>query len=334
MTIRVGINGLGRIGRGVLRQVQELKDIEIVGINDLTDNGTLAHLITYDTVWGRFGSDVSHDDESITVAGTRISTSAERNPADIPWKEWGADVVIESTGRFTSKDAAQAHLDAGARLVVLSAPGKGVDGTFVVGVNADSFDPAAHTVISNASCTTNCLAPIAKVLNDGIGIVEGLMTTVHAYTGDQSLVDGNHRDLRRARAAALNIVPTSTGAAKAVAQVLPELKGKLDGLALRVPTPTGSLVDLTFTAARDVTVEDVNATVRAAAEGAFKGIIEYTEDPIVSSDIIKNEHSAIFDSLLTKVIGTRTVKVFAWYDNEWGYARRLVELVSTVGARL
>ena len=334
MTIKVGINGFGRIGRNFYRAiVASGADIEIVGVNDLTDNKTLAHLLKYDTVLGRFPLSVDFDDENIIVDGKKIRALAERDPASLPWKELGADIVIESTGFFTDATKAKAHLEAGAKKVIISAPAKNEDGTFVVGVNHEQYDAATQHIISNASCTTNCLAPVAKALNDSIGIERGLMTTIHAYTGDQNLQDGPHKDLRRARAAAQNIVPTSTGAAKAVALVLPELKGKLDGFALRVPVITGSATDLTFTASREVTVEEVNAAVKAAAEGPLKGILEYVEDEIVSSDIVTNPHQSIFDSKLTKVSGD-LVKIIAWYDNEWGYSNRLVDLTEYVAERL
>ena len=334
MTIRVGINGFGRIGRNFYRAIiASGADIEIVGVNDLTDNKTLAHLLKYDTVLGRFPLSVAYDDDNIIVDGKNIRALAERDPANLPWGELGADIVIESTGFFTDATKAQAHIAAGAKKVIISAPASNEDATFVVGVNHTQYDSAKHNVISNASCTTNCLAPVAKALNDSVGIVRGLMTTIHAYTGDQNLQDGPHKDLRRARAAAQNIVPTSTGAAKAVALVLPELKGKLDGFAMRVPTITGSATDLTFEASRDVTIEEVNAAVKAAAEGPLKGVLEYVEDDIVSSDIVTNPHQSIFDSKLTKVIGNQ-VKIVAWYDNEWGYSNSLVALTSYVGERL
>jgi glyceraldehyde 3-phosphate dehydrogenase len=333
VTIRVGINGFGRIGRNFYRAlVASGADIEIVGVNDLTDNKTLAHLLKYDTVLGRFPLSVDYDDDNIIVDGKKIRALAERDPASLPWGELGADIVIESTGFFTDATKAKAHIDGGAKKVIISAPAKNEDATFVMGVNHTQYDPAAHNIISNASCTTNCLAPMAKALNDAIGIERGLMTTIHAYTGDQNLQDGPHKDLRRARAAAQNIVPTTTGAAKAVALVLPELKGKLDGYALRVPTITGSATDLTFTASREVTVEEVNAAVKAAAEGELKGVLEYTDDPIVSSDIVTNPHQSIFDSGLTKVTGDQ-VKVVSWYDNEWGYSNSLVALTVYVGER-
>ncbi|WP_277210462.1 type I glyceraldehyde-3-phosphate dehydrogenase [Isoptericola croceus] len=334
MTIRVGINGFGRIGRNFYRALTESgADIEVVGVNDLTDNKTLAHLLKYDTTLGRFGKTVEFDDDNIIVDGTKIRALAERDPANLPWAELGADIVIESTGFFTDATKAKAHIDAGAKKVIISAPAKNEDATFVMGVNSDQYDPAAHHIISNASCTTNCLAPLAKALNDSIGIERGLMTTIHAYTGDQNLQDGPHGDLRRARAAAQNIVPTTTGAAKAVALVLPELKGKLDGYALRVPVITGSATDLTFEAPKDVTVEEVNAAVKAAAEGPLKGVLSYVEDDIVSSDIVTDPHQSIFDAKLTKVIGNQ-VKVVSWYDNEWGYSNSLVSLTLLVGDKL
>jgi glyceraldehyde 3-phosphate dehydrogenase len=334
VTIRVGINGFGRIGRNFYRAlVASGADIEIVGVNDLTDNKTLAHLLKYDTVLGRFPLSVGYDDDNIIVDGKKIRALAERDPANLPWAELGADIVIESTGFFTDATKAKAHIDGGAKKVIISAPAKNEDATFVMGVNHTDYDAAAHHIISNASCTTNCLAPMAKALNDAFGIERGLMTTIHAYTGDQNLQDGPHRDLRRARAAAQNIVPTTTGAAKAVALVLPELKGKLDGYALRVPTITGSATDLTFTASKEVTVDEVNAAMKAAADGPLKGILEYVDDPIVSSDIVTNPHQSIFDSGLTKVIGDQ-VKVVSWYDNEWGYSNSLVNLTVYVGERL
>ena len=334
MTIRVGINGFGRIGRNFLRAVVDQKaDIEIVGVNDLTDNKTLAHLLKYDTVLGIFPLSVDYDDENIIVDGKKIRAFEERDPANLPWGEIGADIVIESTGFFTDAAKAKAHIAGGAKKVLISAPGKNVDGTFVMGVNSDSYDPATQHIISNASCTTNCLAPLAKALNDSVGIVRGLMTTIHAYTGDQNLQDGPHRDLRRARAAAQNIEPTSTGAAKALGLVVPELQGKLDGFAMRVPTITGSAVDLTFTAPKETSVEEVNAGVKAAADGPLKGVLEYAEEDLVSSDIVTNPHQSIFDAKLTKVIGDQ-VKVVAWYDNEWGYSCSLVHLTELVGSKL
>jgi glyceraldehyde 3-phosphate dehydrogenase len=331
VTIRVGINGFGRIGRNFFRAVQASgADVEIVGVNDLTDNATLAHLLAYDSVLGRLEGVTTSGDE-ISVGGKSFKALAERNPADLPWGDLGADVVVESTGIFTDATRAKAHIDGGAKKVIISAPAKNEDITIVMGVNDGDYDAAAHNIISNASCTTNCLAPMAKALDDEFGIVRGLMTTVHAYTQDQNLQDGPHSDLRRARAAAINIVPTSTGAAKAIGLVLPQLKGKLDGYALRVPVPTGSATDLTVTVGRETTVDEVNAIVKAAAEGPMKGYLKYTTDPIVSSDIVTDPSSCIFDSGLTKVIGDQ-VKVVGWYDNEWGYSNRLVDLVKLVGA--
>jgi glyceraldehyde 3-phosphate dehydrogenase len=333
VTIRVGINGFGRIGRNFFRAaLASDADIEVVGANDLTDNKTLAHLLKYDSILGRLG-DVDYTEDEITVGGRSFKALAERDPTALPWGDLGADVVIESTGIFTDATKARAHVEAGAKKVIISAPAKNEDVTVVMGVNHDAYDPATHTIISNASCTTNCLAPMAKVLNDSFVIRRGLMTTIHAYTQDQNLQDGPHNDLRRARAAALNIVPTSTGAAKAIGLVLPELKGKLDGFALRVPIPTGSATDLTFTAGRETSVEEVNAAVKAAADGQLKGILRYTEDDIVSSDIVTDPASCIFDAGLTKVIGDQ-VKVIGWYDNEWGYSNRLVDLVTLVGQDL
>ena len=334
MTVRVGINGFGRIGRNFFRAARAAgADIEIVAVNDLTDNKTLAHLLKYDSILGRLDADVTYDDDSIYVGDQKIAAFAERDPAKLDWASVGVDIVIESTGFFTDATKAKAHVDGGAKKVIISAPAKNEDITVVMGVNHELYDPAAHTVISNASCTTNCLAPMAKALNDGLGIEKGLMTTIHAYTQDQNLQDAPHSDLRRARAANLSIIPTSTGAAKAVSLVLPELKGKLDGYALRVPVPTGSATDLTFTASRETTVEEVNQIVKAAAEGAMKGFLVYTEDEIVSADIVTDPSSCIFDSGLTKVIGDQ-VKVVGWYDNEWGYSNRLADLVVHVGASL
>ncbi len=334
MTVRVGINGFGRIGRNFFRAVVASgADIEVVGANDLTDNKTLAHLLKYDSILGRLDADVEVTSEAIVVGGRKIATLEERDPAQLPWGELGADIVIESTGFFTDATKAKAHVEAGAKKVIISAPASNDDITVVMGVNHHDYDPGAHTVISNASCTTNCLAPMAKVLNDEFGIVKGLMTTIHAYTQDQNLQDAPHKDLRRSRAAAINIVPTSTGAAKAIGLVLPELKGKLDGYALRVPVPTGSATDLTIEAGRETTADEVNAALKAAAEGELKGFLKYTEDPIVSSDIVTDPHSCIFDAGLTKVLGNQ-VKVVGWYDNEWGYSNRLVDLVNYVGASL
>jgi len=334
VTIRVGINGFGRIGRNFYRAVlAQGADIEVVGVNDLTDNKTLAHLLKYDSILRRLDEDVSYDETSISVGGRTTKAMAERDPAALPWKDLGADVVIESTGIFTKAEDARKHVDAGAKKVIISAPAKGEDFTVVLGVNEDDYDPAAHTIISNASCTTNCLGPMAKVIHEEFGIVSGLMTTVHAYTNDQPILDFPHKDLRRARAAALSIIPTTTGAAKAIGLVLPELKGKLDGYALRVPVPTGSATDLSVKLSREVTKDEINAAVKAAAEGPLKGILEYTEDPIVSADIITSPASCIFDSQLTNAIGD-TAKVLGWYDNEWGYSCRLVDLTVLVGTGL
>ncbi|HPB72443.1 MAG TPA: type I glyceraldehyde-3-phosphate dehydrogenase, partial [Phycicoccus sp.] len=315
MTVRVGINGFGRIGRNFFRAVQASgADIQIVAANDLMDNKTIAHLLKYDSVLGVLPDEVSATEDAITVGDQTVRVFAERDPANIPWGEYGVDIVVESTGLFTDATKAKAHIAGGAKKVIISAPASNEDATFVMGVNNADYDPAAHNVVSNASCTTNCLAPMAKPLNDALGIIKGLMTTVHAYTQDQNLLDGPHKDLRRSRAAALSIIPTSTGAAKAIGLVLPALKGKLDGYALRVPTPTGSATDLTFEAGRETTVAEVNAIVKAAAEGPLKGILKYTEDPIVSADIVTDPHSCIFDAGLTKVIGNQ-VKVVGWYDN-------------------
>jgi len=334
VTIKVGINGFGRIGRNFYRAaLAQGADIEVVAVNDLTDNKTLAHLLKYDSILGRFPEEVTYDDQNLIVGGRKIRVLEERDPANLPWKELGAEIVLESTGFFTDATKARAHLEGGAQKVIISAPAKNEDVTVVLGANEGDYDPAAHHIISMASCTTNCLAPMAKVLNDAFTIERGLMTTIHAYTGDQNLLDGPHRDLRRARAAALSIVPTSTGAAKAIALVLPELKGKLDGFALRVPIPTGSATDLTVTVSRDTTVEEVNAAFKAAADGAWKGYLTYTEDDIVSADIVTDQSSCTFDSKLTKVIGNQ-VKIIGWYDNEWGYSCRLVDLVGLVGSSL
>ncbi|MFD7075217.1 type I glyceraldehyde-3-phosphate dehydrogenase [Nocardioides sp. NPDC057577] len=332
MTVRVGINGFGRIGRNFFRAVRASDlDIEIVGVNDLSDNATLATLLKFDSILGPLDAEVSATEDAIVVDGKEIKAYAERDPANLKWSDLGVDVVIESTGFFTDATKARAHVDnGGAKKVIISAPAKNEDATIVLGVNEDVYDPEAHTVISNASCTTNCLAPLAKALHEGIGINQGLMTTVHAYTADQNLQDNIHKDLRRARAAAINVVPTSTGAAKAIGLVLPELKGKLDGYALRVPTPTGSIVDLSFEASRETSVEEINAIMEKAADGKY---LVYSTDPIVSSDIVTNPASSIFDAPLTKVIGNQ-VKVAAWYDNEWGYSNRLGDLVAYVGASL
>jgi len=335
VTVRVGINGFGRIGRNFWRAVNAAGgyDFEIVAVNDLTDNATLAHLLKYDSVLGRLDADVSVDGDAIVADGARIKTLEERDPAKLPWGDLGVDVVIESTGRFTTGDDARKHIEAGAKKVIISAPAKGEDLTVVIGVNDDAYD-GTQTILSNASCTTNCVAPMAKVLHESFGIVKGLMTTVHAYTNDQVILDFPHKDLRRARAAAMNIIPTTTGAAKATALVLPELKGRLDGMAMRVPVPDGSVTDLTVEVSRAVTKDEVNAAFQAAARGALKDILVYTTDPIVSSDIVGSPASCTFDSELTMVIESTTVKIIGWYDNEWGYSNRLADLTALVGAKL
>ena len=332
--VRVGINGFGRIGRNFFRAAFTQKaDIEVVGINDLTDVKTLAHLLKYDSILGRFEATVTHTDNSITVNGKTIRIFAEKDPANLPWSEVKADIVIESTGFFTKAADAKKHIAGGAKKVIISAPATDEDVTIVMGVNHDKYDPTSHNIISNASCTTNCLAPMAKVLDEEFGIVRGLMTTIHAYTNDQAILDQPHKDLRRARAAAVSIIPTSTGAAKAISLVLPNLKGKLDGYALRVPVPTGSATDLTVELSKEVSAADINAAIKKASEGSLKGYLSYTEDPIVSADIVTDPSSCIFDAGLTKAIGT-TVKVVGWYDNEWGYSNRLVDLVGFVGKKL
>jgi glyceraldehyde 3-phosphate dehydrogenase len=334
VTTRVGINGFGRIGRNYFRAALEQNaDLEIVAVNDLTSPETLAHLLKYDSVTGRIGADVEVRGGDLIVGGKTIKVLAERDPANLPWKDFGVDVVIESTGFFTKAEDAKKHLDAGAKKVLISAPGKGADRTIVMGVNDGDYNPETDNIVSNASCTTNCLGPLAKVIHEAFGIERGLMTTVHAYTADQNLQDGPHRDLRRARAAALNIVPTSTGAAKAIGLVLPELDGKLDGFALRVPVPTGSVTDLTVTLAREASVQEINDAYKAASDGALNGILRYTDEPIVSSDIVTDPASCIFDSGLTRVMGNE-VKVVGWYDNEWGYSCRLVDLTTLVGSSL
>ncbi len=328
MSVRVGINGFGRIGRNVVRAAKAAgADIDLVAVNDLTDPKTLAHLFKYDSVLGPYPGTVEVTGAGIAIDGDELRVLAERDPGNLPWGDLGADVVIESTGFFTKRDDAAKHLAGGAKKVVISAPASGEDKTFVLGVNFDEYDKDTHHVISNASCTTNCLAPFAKVAHETVGITHGLMTTIHAYTGDQALQDGPHSDLRRGRAAAVNLVPTSTGAAKAVGLVLPELNGKLHGFAVRAPVITGSLVDLTFEAGRETSVDELNAAFKAAADGPLAGILQYTEDPIVSSDIIGNPHSSIVDGLLTAVLDGTLVKVVSWYDNEWGYSNRVVDIV-------
>jgi len=334
VSVKIGINGFGRIGRNYFRAaLAQGADLDIVAVNDLTDNKTLAHLLKYDSITGRLDATVEYDDEHLIVNGKSIRAFAERDPANLPWGELGVDIVIESTGFFTKAADARKHIEAGAKKVLISAPATDEDATFVMGVNEHEYDADKHHIISNASCTTNCLAPLAKVFNDAFGIERGLMTTVHAYTADQNLQDGPHKDLRRARAAAVNIVPTSTGAAKAIGLVLPELVGKLDGFALRVPVPTGSITDLTVTSSRPVTVDEVKAAYKAAADGPMKGILKYTEDEIVSSDIVTDPHSSIFDAGLLRVLGDQ-VKLSSWYDNEWGYSNRLVDLTEYVAERL
>ena len=334
MTVRVGINGFGRIGRNYFRAaLAKGSDLEIVAVNDLTDNRALAHLLKYDSTAGRLQQSVELEGDSIVIDGKPVQVLEQRDPAALGWGDLGVDIVIESTGRFTKAADARKHLEAGAKKVIISAPASGEDGTFVMGVNEGTYDPDTMNILSNASCTTNCLAPLAKVFNDAFGIERGLMTTIHAYTADQNLQDGPHSDLRRARAAALSIIPTSTGAAKAIGLVLPELKGKLDGFALRVPVPVGSITDLTVTASRQASVDEIQAAYREAADGPMKGILKYVDEPIVSADIVGDPHSSLFDAELTRVIGDQ-VKLSAWYDNEWGYSNRLVDLTDYVAARL
>jgi glyceraldehyde 3-phosphate dehydrogenase len=334
VTIKVGINGFGRIGRNFFRALLESgADVEVVGINDLTDTGTLAHLLKYDSILGRIGVPVAAAEGAIVVDGTNIPVFAEKDPAALPWGEVGADIVVESTGIFTNADDARKHVTAGAKKVIISAPAKGEDITIVMGVNDTDYDPATDVIISNASCTTNCLAPMAKAIDDAFGIERGLMTTIHAYTNDQRILDFPHSDLRRARAAAINMIPTSTGAAKAIALVMPHMKGKLDGYAMRVPVPTGSATDLTVELKTAATKEEINEVVKKAAEGPMKGILQYTEDPIVSTDIVTDPSSCIFDAGMTNANGNM-VKVLGWYDNEWGYSNRLVDLVGLVGSKL
>ena len=336
MAIRVGINGFGRIGRQVLRasRLQEVADIEFVAVNDLTDTKTLAHLFKYDSVHRTYPGEVCAEDGSISVDGHEIRVFAEKDPAALPWKDLGVDLVLESTGRFTNADAAKKHIDGGAKKVIISAPAKGEDITIVMGVNETKYDGAKHTIISNASCTTNCLVPMVKVVKDAFGFVRGSMTTIHSYTNDQQILDLPHKDLRRARAAAISIIPTTTGAAKATSLVMPELKGKIDGISIRVPTPDVSLTDLVVVVEKPVTIADVNGAFKAAAEGPMSGIIAYTDEELVSSDYIGDPHSCIFDSKCTNVVDGTLIKVSGWYDNEWGYASRCVDLLRYVGARL
>jgi len=331
MAVKAGINGFGRIGRNLFRAAKERgADIDWVAVNDITDTKTLAHLLKYDSILGPYPGTVEATGDSLVVDGDELKVFAERDPAALPWGDLGADVVIESTGLFTDRENAAKHLDAGAKKVIISAPAKGPDVTIALGVNDDAYDKDAHHVISNASCTTNCLAPVAKVLHDTVGIEHGLMTTIHAYTADQRLQDLPHKDLRRARAAAINLIPTSTGAAKAIGLVIPELDGKLNGVAIRAPVPTGSLVDLTVRVQKATSVEEINGAMKAAAEGPLEGILQYSEDPIVSTDIVKSPYSSIFDAELTSVLEGNFVKVFSWYDNEWGYSNRLIDLVGRV----
>ncbi len=336
MTIKVGINGFGRIGRQVLRAAREegVADLDFVAINDLTDTRTLAHLFKYDSVHGTYSGDVDTGTDTITVDGDEIRVLTERDPSSLPWKELGVDIVLESTGRFTSAPDARKHIDAGARKVIISAPAKGEDITIVMGINSDKYDPANHHIISNASCTTNCLVPLVKVIRDNFGFRHGSMLTVHSYTNDQQILDLPHKDLRRARAAALSMIPTTTGAAKATGLVIPEVKGRIDGFSIRVPTPDVSFTELTAEVEKGTTVAEVNAAFRTAAEGDLLGILEYTDLELVSSDYIGNPHSCILDSKITNVIDGTMVKVSGWYDNEWGYASRCVDMLRFVGARL
>jgi len=333
MSIKVGINGFGRIGRNVFRIISKRNDIDVLAINDLADPGSLALLLKYDSIHGKFDGSIDAEGDNLVVNGKRIKLLMEKDPSKLPWKSLGVDIIVESTGIFTTREASAKHLDAGAKKVILSAPAKDeIDATIVVGVNSHDLKPE-HKIISNASCTTNCLAPIAKVLHDNFGIEKGLMTTIHAYTNDQRIIDFMHKDIRRARAAAMNIIPTSTGAAKAIGEVIPDLKGRLDGLAMRVPVPDGSITDFVALVSKDVDIEAINSTMKRAAENELKGILEYCEDPIVSSDIIGNTHSSIFDSALTYTINKRMVKVISWYDNEWGFSNRMADLIEMV-ARL
>jgi glyceraldehyde 3-phosphate dehydrogenase len=334
VAIKVAINGFGRIGRMFYRAALEKKDLEVVAVNDITDAHTLAHLLKYDSIHGTLSQSVKAEGDTLMVDGHALKVYAERDPSKLPWAKLGVQVVVESTGLFTARDKAAMHLTAGARKVVISAPADNADITVCLGVNHSSYDAAKHDVISNASCTTNCLSPVAKVLNDNFGIVHGLMTTIHSYTQDQMLQDGPHKDLRRARAAALSMVPTSTGAAKAIGLVLPALNGKLDGIAIRVPTPNVSVVDLTATVERDADEKSINAAMLTAAEGELKGILQYSDGPLVSIDFNNNPYSSIFDAPLTKVLGKRLVKIFSWYDNEWGYSNRLADVTAFVAVKL
>ena len=328
MAVKVGINGFGRIGRNIVRAALDRSDVEFVAVNDLTDTKTLAHLLKYDSVLGTIGAEVTHDADSITVGGKKIKVFATKDPAQLDWASVGAEIVVESTGKFTDAHEASKHLRGPVKKVIITAPAKNEDVTIVLGVNDAAYDPAKHKILSNASCTTNCLAPLVKVLNDSFGVVKGSMTTIHSYTNDRNVLDFPHKDLRRARAAAINMIPTTTGAAKAIGLVLPELKGKLDGYSMRVPTPDVSVVDLVAVLAKPTTTEAVNAALKAAAEGPLKGILGYTEDPVVSTDMLHNPNSSIVDAQLTKVLGGDLVKVVAWYDNEWGYSMRVVDLIA------
>lgn len=326
MSVKVGINGFGRIGRLVFRAVAQIGGVDIVGLNDITDAKTLAHLLKYDSTQGMFPGQVSHDDKNLIVDGKKIPVLSERDPADLPWKKLGAEIVVESTGLFRTKEAASKHISAGAKKVLISAPAKQPDGTFVLGVNDKDYDPKVHNIISIGSCTTNCLAPVCKVLVDNFGIEQGFMTTIHAYTSDQRILDAPHKDLRRARSAALSMIPTTTGAAKAISEVIPELKGKMDGCAIRVPTPVGSIVDLAVILKKEAGADEINSFMKKAAEGPMKGILQYTEDPIVSIDVIGNPHSSVFDAQQTMASG-KMAKVFSWYDNEWGFSCRMVDMI-------
>ena len=332
MGVRIGINGFGRIGRLVLRAGYDDKALEFVAVNDITDAKTLAHLFKYDSIHGRFKGDVAGGNDSIKVNGKNIKIFAEKDPAALPWNDLGVDIVVESTGLFRTREKVSKHIEAGAKKVLISAPAKGHDGTFVLGVNADQFDKKRHHVISIGSCTTNCLAPIVKVLHDAFEIKTGFMTTVHSYTNDQRILDQPHGDLRRARAAAVSMIPTTTGAAKAISEAIPDMKGRLDGVAIRVPTPVGSLIDLVANLREEVSVESVNAAMKKAADGPMKGILQYTDEPIVSADIVGNPHSSIFDALSTMVMGSNMVKVFSWYDNEWGFSCRMIDMLKMMAA--
>jgi glyceraldehyde 3-phosphate dehydrogenase len=332
MPVKVGINGFGRIGRLITRAGFDDPDLEFVGVNDITDAKTLAHLFKYDSTMRPYDGDVKALDGAISIDGKKLSIFSERDPANIPWKDVGAEIVVESTGLFRTREAAAKHIDGGAKKVLISAPAKGHDGTFVKGVNFDQFDKSKHDIISIGSCTTNCLAPIVKVINDSFTINRAFMTTIHAYTNDQRILDAPHKDLRRARSAAISMIPTTTGAAKAISEVIPDVKGKIDGCAIRVPTPVGSLVDLVAEVAKSVSVDDVNAAMKKAAGGPMKGVLQYTEDPIVSADIIGNPHSSIFDALSTMLVGDKFVKVFSWYDNEWGFSNRMLDMLKLMGA--